>query len=137
MEEFKNIQQAIDELLKVKSSIKRKNKAKQDQARELFVSVINSLQMLNVRASLLYTDLKIDFSSYDESFLEIIDALLMMKFGKDACEIISFYLWERVNPDGTTNPIFDENENEIPLENAIDLWNVVQKLSINKDKWKD
>lgn len=137
MEEFKNIQQAIDELLKVKSNIKRKNKAKQDQARELFVSVINSLQMLNVRASLLYTDLKIDFSSYDESFLEIIDALLMMKFGKDACEIISFYLWERVNPDGTINPIFDENENEIPLENAIDLWNVVQKLSINKDKWKD
>ena len=137
MEEFKNIQQAIDELLKVKSNIKRKNKAKQDQARELFVSVINSLQMLNVRASLLYTDLKIDFSSYDESFLEIIDGLLMMKFGKDACEIISFYLWERVNPDGTINPIFDENENEIPLENAIDLWNVVQKLSINKDKWKD
>lgn len=137
MEEFKNIQQAIDELLKVKSNIKRKNKAKQDQARELFVSVINSLQMLNVRASLLYTDLKIDFSSYDESFLEIIDALLMMKFGKDACEIISFYLWERVNPDGTINPIFDENENEIPLETAIDLWNVVQKLSINKDKWKD
>lgn len=137
MEEFKNIQEAIDQLLKVKSNIKRKNKAKQDQARELFVSVINSLQMLSVRANILYTDLKIDYSSYDESFLEIIDALLMMKFGKDACEVISFYLWERVNPDGSTNQIFDENESEVPLENAIDLWNVVQKLSTNKDKWKD
>jgi hypothetical protein len=137
MEDFKNIQQAIDQLLKVKSSIKRRNKAKQDQARDLFVSVVNSLQMLHVRTNLLYTDLKLDYSSYDESFLEIIDALLMMKFGKDACEIISFYLWERINPDGTTNPIFDENENEIPLETAIDLWNVVQKLAINKDKWKD
>lgn len=137
MEEFKNIQEAIDQLLKVKSNIKRKNKAKQDQARELFVSVINSLQMLSVRANILYTDLKIDYSSYDESFLEIIDALLMMKFGRDACEVISFYLWERVNPDGSINPIFDENDNEVPLENAIDLWNVVQKLSTNKDKWKD
>jgi hypothetical protein len=134
MEEFKNIQQAIDQLLSVKSSIKRKNKAKQDQARELFISVISSLQMLNVRATLLYNDLKIDYSTYDESFLEIIDALLLMKFGKDACELISFYLWERINPDGSTNPIFDENENEIPLENAIDLWNVVQKVSTGKDK---
>jgi hypothetical protein len=134
MEEFKNIQQAIDQLLSVKSNIKRKNKAKQDQARELFVSVINSLQMLHVRATLLYNDLKLDYSSYDESFLEVIDALLLMKFGKDACEVISFYLWERVNPDGSTNQIFDENENEVPLENAIDLWNVVQKLSTSKDK---
>jgi hypothetical protein len=90
--------------------------------------------MLHVRATLLYNDLKLDYSSYDESFLEVIDALLLMKFGKDACEIISFYLWERVNPDGSINQIFDENENEVPLENAIDLWNVVQKLSTSKDK---
>ena len=134
MQEFENIRLAINKLLNVKSSIKRKKQNKQTQARELFVSVINSLQMLQTRATIMFSDLKLDYSTYDEPFLEIIDALLLMKYGKEATEIISYYMWERHNPDGTVNEIFDEHDNIIPLENANDLWNVVQKLSTDKDK---
>jgi len=105
MEEFDNIRQAIDKLLSVKSAIKRKSKTKEVQARELFITIINSLEMLNNRATILYNDLKLDFSTYDESFLEIIDALMFMKFGEEACEVISFYLWERQNLDGSINEL--------------------------------
>ena len=134
MQEFENVRLAIDKLLNVKSAIKRKKQNKQTQARELFVSVINSLQMVQTRATIMFSDLKLDYSTYDEPFLEIIDALLLMKFGKEASEIISYYMWERHNPDGTVNEIYDENENIIPLENATDLWNIVLKLSTDKDK---
>lgn len=132
MEEFDNIRQAIDKLLSVKSAIKRKSKSKQVQSRELFTTVINSLEMLTNRATILYNDLKLDFATYDESFLEIIDALMFMKFGEEACEVISYYLWERQNLDGSINILQDADGNEVPLNNAIDLWNVVQKITAEK-----
>ncbi len=132
MEEFDNIRQAIDKLLSVKSAIKRKSKTKEVQARELFITIINSLEMLNNRATILYNDLKLDFSTYDESFLEIIDALMFMKFGEEACEVISFYLWERQNLDGSINELQDAEGNVVPLENATDLWNVIQKITSEK-----
>ncbi len=132
MEEFDNIRQAIDKLLSVKSAIKRKSKTKEVQARELFITIINSLEMLNNRATILYNDLKLDFSTYDESFLEIIDALMFMKFGEEACEVISFYLWERQNLDGSVNELQDAEGNIVPLENATDLWNVIQKITSEK-----
>lgn len=132
MEEFDNIRQAIDKLLSVKSAIKRKSKTKEVQSRELFITIINSLEMLTNRATILYNDLKLDFSTYDESFLEIIDALMFMKFGEEACEIISYYLWERKNLDGSLNELQDADGNVVPLENANDLWNVVQKITSTK-----
>jgi hypothetical protein len=88
--------------------------------------------MLNNRATILYNDLKLDFSTYDESFLEIIDALMFMKFGEEACEVISFYLWERQNLDGSVNELQDAEGNIVPLENATDLWNVIQKITSEK-----
>lgn len=133
-EPFDNIRQAIDQLLNVKSAIKRKKQTKQIQSRELFISVINSIQMLSVRGNLAFSELKIDFNTYDEPFLEVIDALLLLKYGKEAYELISFYLWERENPDGSINDIFDEENNRIPLETPIDLWNIILKVNPNLEK---
>lgn len=133
-ESFDNIRQAIDQLLNTKSAIKRKKQTKQVHNRELFISIINSIQMIGTRANLAFSDLKLDFSTYDEPFLEIIDALLLLKYGKEACELISFYLWERENPDGSINDIYDEDNNRIPLETPIDLWNIILKVNPNLDK---
>jgi hypothetical protein len=133
-ESFDNIRQAIDQLLNTKSAIKRKKQTKQIHNRELFISIINSIQMIGTRANLAFSDLKLDFSTYDEPFLEIIDALLLLKYGKEACELISFYLWERENPDGSINDIYDEDNNRIPLETPIDLWNIILKVNPNLDK---
>lgn len=132
MEEFDSIRQAVDKLLDVKSTIKRKSVSKQTQPRELFIAVITSLEMLTNRATILYNDLKLDFGSYDESFLEVIDTLLLMKFGEEACELISFYLWERQNMDGTVNALQFTDGSEVLINNATDLWNVIQKITPNK-----
>lgn len=130
-EPFDNIRQATNQLLNVNSTVKRKKHTKQIQHRELFINVINSIQMLANRANIAYADLKIDFSTYDDPYLEIIDTLLLLKYGKEACELIAFYLWERENPDGTINEIFDQDENPILLETPIDLWNIILKINPN------
>ena len=77
---------------------------------------------------MLTADYGLDLGSYDEPFFQIIDSLIFMHFGKDAAEVIMFYIYERVNPDGTINPLYDENDNPIPLERIEDLWELIKQL---------
>lgn len=133
-EPFDNIRQAIDQLLNVRSAIKRKKQTRQIHNREMFITIINSIQMLGVRGNLAFSELKIDLSTYDEPFLEVIDMLLLLKYGREAYELISFYLWERENPDGSLNSVYDEDNNPIPLDTPIDLWNIILKVNPNIEK---
>ena len=116
------IQTAINEILNVKSLIRRKKKNQSDKKKELFTSIVNAIENVSNRQNLMYVDLQLDFTTYDESFLDIIDALVILHFGKEGAELIAYYLWDRVNPDGSINPLIDENNNPIVLETASDLW---------------
>lgn len=133
-ESYSNIRQAIDQLLSVKSSVKRKKQTKQIQHRELFISIVTTLQLMITRSTLAFSELKVDLSTYEEPYLEVIEGLLLMKFGREAFELIAFYLWERENPDGTINELLDDDGNTVPLETPSDLWNLVVKVSPNLDK---
>jgi hypothetical protein len=52
-----------------------------------------------------------------------------MHFDEDAADLIMFYLYERMNPEGMINPIIDINGDEIFLETAEDLWILVQQIT--------
>jgi len=119
------IQAAINKLLGVKSLIRRKKKSQIDKKKELFITIINSIEQIVNRQNLMYAELNLDLSNYDESFLDVIDALIFLHFGKDGAELISYYLWDRLDPTGEINPLTDETGKEIILENAQDLWNLL------------
>ena len=123
------IQAAINSILNIKSLIRRKKKTQTDKRKELFISIINSIEQIINRQTLMYADLQLDFAAYDEAFLDTIDALIILHFGKEGAEVIGYYLWERVNPDGSINPLLDEDDNVIILENANDLWNLILKIN--------
>ena len=123
------IQVAINNILNIKSLIRRKKKTQTDKRKELFISIINSIEQIINRQTLMYADLQLDFATYDEAFLDTIDALIILHFGKEGAEVIGYYLWERLNPDGSINPLLDEDDNVIILENANDLWNLILKLN--------
>ena len=123
------IQIAINEILNVKSLIRRKKKTQLDKKRELFISIINSIEQITNRQNLMYADLQLDFTNYDESFLETIDALIVLHFGKEGAEVISYYLWDRLNPDGSINPLQDMDGTLITLESANELWNILIQMN--------
>jgi hypothetical protein len=122
------IQSAINEILNVKSLIRRKKKSQSDKKRELFLSIVNSIEQLINREHLMYADLQLDFSKYNEPFYDVIDALIILHFGKEGSELIGYFLYERVSPDGNINPLYDQNENEVILNDATDLWNLLVKM---------
>ena len=123
------IQAAINQILNVKSLIRKKRKTQVEKKRELFISIINSIEQISNRQNLMYSELNLDLTNYDEAFLDTIDALIILHFGKEGAELIGFYLWDRVAPDGTITPLLDSDNKEIYLESAQDLWELL--IAIN------
>ena len=127
-----NLKQSLDQLLQADTSIKRKNKKIYDQKKELFINLINQFEKAITRSYLMEKDFKVDLSKYEESFYQVIDSLILLAFGKQIYEILSFYFYDRYNPDRTKNSlVIQETEEEIELNNVEDLWNIV--VNINPD----
>lgn len=127
------IKKSIEDIIGSDTVLKRKRKTEEDINRESFEKIIMLMDQIQTRGVLLHADLGLDYSAYDEKFYEIIDRLFQMQFGREAAEIIFFYTYERINPDGTTNELVDENNQVIALSSPTDLWYLVNHI---KDKTK-
>jgi hypothetical protein len=123
------IQTVINQLLNVKSLVRRKKKTQEAKKRELFISIINSIEAIINRQNLMYAELNLDLANYDEAFLDTIDALIILHFGKEGAEVIAYFLWDRVSPDGSIEPLLDEQNNPVYLETANDLWNLLIRIN--------
>ena len=137
-EHAKGVQQSIESIIGADTVLKRRKKTEDDISKDTFEKIIITLEQANVRSSIIGGDFKLDFTSYDETFYEIIDNLILMQFGKEASEVIFFYVYERINPDSTTNELADQDNNVVALNNPTDLWMLVNhiKNKTNKPKKK-
>lgn len=123
------IQAAIDQILGVKSTLSRKRRTKANKKKELFITAITSIEQLLTRQHLMYAEFALDLSEYNEAFLDTIDALIVLHFGKDGAELISFYLMDRFNSDGTIAPTILSNGQEVVLQTAEDLWDALVSMN--------
>jgi hypothetical protein len=125
---IEKLQEQINLIIGVKSTLKRRKKTEVDTQREVFINTIPLLEHIINRGPMLDADYGVNMARYDEPFFQIIDSLIYLHFGKEASELIMFYLYERVNPDGTINDILDENNNPVPLTSVEDLWELIKQL---------
>jgi hypothetical protein len=124
-----SLKQSLDQLLQADTSIKRKNKKSYDQKQDLFINVINQFEAAITKSYLLEKDYKIDMSKYEEGFYQIIDSLILLAFGKDIYELLSFYFYERYNPDGSENGlIIEETGEEVFVKDAMELWDLIIRV---------
>jgi len=125
-----SLKKSLDQLLQADTSIKRKNKKAFDQKRDLFISIVNQIEYVTTQSYLLEKDFKIDLSKHEENFYQIIDSFILLSFGKDVYELLSFYFYERYNPDGTQNGlIIEETGEELFIETAAELWDLIVKVN--------
>ena len=122
------VKQTLETMIGTDLSLKRKKKSEHDLNRELFEKIIIALERANIRTALVGTEFDIDLSKYDETFYEVIDNLMVMQFGKQASEVIFFYVYERMNPDGSINELRDTNDTPIVLNNPTDLWDLINVI---------
>ena len=122
------VKQTLETMIGTDLSLKRKKKSEKDLNKDLFEKIILALERTNVRAAIIGTEFDLDLSKYDETFYEVIDNLIMMQFGKQASEVIFFYVYERINPDGSINELRDQNDVSIVLNNPTDLWDLINVI---------
>jgi hypothetical protein len=122
------VRQTLETMIGTDLSLKRKKKNEYDLNKEVFEKIIIALERANIRTALAGTEFEIDLSKYDETFYEVIDNLMLMQFGKQAAEVIFFYVYERMNPDGSINELRDVNDNPIVLNNPSDLWDLINVI---------
>ena len=122
------VKQTLETMIGTDLSLKRKKKSENDLNKELFEKSILALERTNIRASLIGSEFDLDLSKYDEPFYEAIDNLIIMYFGKQAAEVIFFYVYERLNPDGSINELIDTNDNPIILNNPSELWDLINVI---------
>ena len=122
------VRQTLETMIGTDLSLKRKKKSEHDLNKELFEKIIIALERANIRTALVGTEFDVDLSKYDETFYEVIDNLMLMQFGKQAAEVIFFYVYERMNPDGTINELRDINDNLIILNSPSELWDLINVI---------
>ena len=127
-EEVEGIKQSLENILNADFKIKRKKRTELDIQRDLFFKIILSLEKLNMRSNVLNIDLDIDLTKYDEVFYDAIDKLLLLKYGKEISEIIFFYVYDRIDPEGNITYLNDSNGNPVILDNVNDLWNLIKNI---------
>lgn len=109
--------------------IKRKRKSDITIRKELFISIINNIEAALNRQELLFADFRLDWTTYNELFFNIIDDLIFLEFGNTGLELIDFYLYGKENTDGSENQLIDKDDNVIPLNSAEDLWNLIKTIN--------
>jgi len=125
-----SLKKSLDQLLQADTSIKRKNKKAFDQKRDLFINIVNQIEFITTQSYLLEKDFRIDLSKYEENFYQIIDSFILLSFGKEIYELLSFYFYERYNPDGSQNGlIIEETGEEMYIDNAAELWDLIVRIN--------
>ena len=122
------LKQSLDQLLQADTSIKRKNKTTFFKKKDLFINIVNHYEAAITKYYLLEKDFKIDTSKYEENFHQVIDSFILLSFGKEVYQLLSFYFYERINPDGSVNKLVLPNEEELDISNAEELWSLIVKI---------
>jgi hypothetical protein len=128
------IKKTIEEVIGSNTVLKNKRPSEEDIQREYFEKVINALEATEVRTAILGGEFKLDLSEYNEDFYTAIDGLLLLYLGKEACELVFFYLYERINPDGSMNELLDEDGNTVLLTSPTELWFLIKQIQSTKKK---
>jgi hypothetical protein len=128
------IKKSIEEIIGAGTIIRNKRPSEENIQQDKFEKIILALEAAEIKTTILNMDFKMDFSDYNEHFYSVIDSLLELWLGKELCELVFFYIYNRINPDGSINGLVDDSGNEIILETPTDLWLLIKHIQSNKKK---
>ena len=113
---------------------KRTKKVKIISEREVFIQTLEILEACWNKSMKAYDLFKINLLEYEEDYYQIIENLILVKYGNFKTELIMWYIFNRIDIDGNINPLlFQDEEEEIILSNPTELWEFLIKLDKNNE----
>ena len=120
----------LKEILKIKSKITKERPVKGLVKKEAFIRFIENYKFSNDRTLMLKMEQAVDFVSYEEPFVQAIEALLELHFNKNQTQIIHWWLYEKWNTGDESVLQLNNTETgeELPSDTPEELWNLIQSL---------
>jgi len=130
-----NLEAGFNKLFNSPVIIKKKKRDQALKKKALFISLISQYENSLNKSVKLQTEFAIDLFDYEGSYFEVIDKLMLLMWGGDIYEVITYYLYERFNLDGSINGIVETNEDgeeiEIFLKTPEELYNYLIQVNPN------
>lgn len=105
---------------------------------DMFIDVVDRLEKCWDKSNKIYETFKVNILEYEEDYFQIIEDLLLMKYGSWKTEIILWYAFGRKDSDGNIFPLVmqpkGEEKQEVILNSPAELWTFLEKLEERKRK---
>ena len=131
MKDPKDLKFGFDKMLSAETIIRRKNFTQKNINKNVFISIITRYLETLDKSSFLISEFDLNLSKYEDPFYAMIDDLMLLKWGPDIYKLISFFLYERHNDDGSENFIVGPNMEEIKITTPEELYNIINRLYPN------
>jgi len=115
----------------------REDKDKVLSEEEMFVEIITKLDFCWNKSNKIYELFKISLLEYEEDYFQLIENLILLKYGEWKTEIILWYIFGRIDMDGKLHPLLMQDEDineevEIFIKTPSELWDFLDKLEKNR-----
>jgi hypothetical protein len=110
-----------------------KSRTKNPTEKDLFVEIIGLLDECWTRSNVIEGQFGLGITNYEEPFYIVVENLIYMHYGEWQGDITLWWLFERLDEDGSLLPINlnDYNkkiEEEVFIETAEELWDFIKKI---------
>ena len=101
-----------------------------------FIRVIGLFEEAWQRQNKLYDQFRIDTTSMDDIYFQVIESLIHFCFEPVAAEAILFFVYTRLDDDSNILPFLDDKGEEHVFNTKEDLWEYLVELKIRLDNAK-
>ena len=107
-------------------NIQENQKSTKLKEKQFFIDLLAELCQMEAKSQIL-SSTGINTMEYEEGYLKIINALLEKYFGEAKTQIIMWWVFESINPEGEVSALVDENKKEHIINTPQELYKFLKK----------
>ena len=121
-EKFKNLSELVGKHVKVKESEKSTEKKKE----KFFLELMENMCQIEAVNAVLDT-VGIHVEKYDNPYVRSMRMMMEKYYGETKTEVILWWVFDSLTPDGGVYPLMDENNEKHILKTAQQLWKFLKR----------
>ena len=106
--------------------IQENKKTEKLKEKNFFFDIITELCQMEAKSQIISSS-GINVMEYEEGYLKVINALLKKHFGEAKTQIIMWWVFESINPEGEVSALVDENKKEHILNTPEELYKFLKR----------
>jgi hypothetical protein len=120
----------LKDILNIKGTVSKERPVKGLIKKEHFCRFLDNYKFANDRALIMKQDYQVDLVSFEEPFVQAIEALIKVHFNKHQVHLIEWWLYDKwTQVDGGVLQLNDtETGEDIPSDTPEELWDLLQSI---------